>query len=372
MLRISLCIRGKTVKALLQPWQLLLLILAGWVHRGQQDVITYLIAENRVLRQKLGKKRILLSDNQRRRLGIKGKVLGRKILREIASIATSDTILRWHRELVARHWDFSMRRKNAGRPPLPQETADLVLKLARENPRWGYARIEGALKNLGKVISETAIANILKEHGIDPAPDRQRQSSWKSFLNAHWDVLASVDFTTIGAWTKKGLVTYYLLFFMEIATRRVHFAGFTPNPDEDWLFQVARNVTDAEEGFLRRKRYLLMDRDSKFSEAFRVALEGSGIKPVRLPPRSPNLNAHIERFLRSLKEECIGRMIFFGEKSLHTATVSFLEHFHTERNHQGMGNQLLIPGIEVGQISDEIVCRERLGGFLRYYHRKAA
>jgi len=360
------------VKALLQPWQLLLLILAGWVNHGQQDVIAYLIAENRVLRQKLGKKRILLNDNQRRRLGVKGKVLGRKILQEIASIASPDTILRWHRELVARHWDFSMRRGSVGRPPLSQEIVDLVLKLAKENPRWGYTRIQGALHNLGRAISDTTVARILKQRGIDPAPDRKRQSSWKSFLNAHWDVLASVDFTTIGVWTKKGLVTYYLLFFMEIATRRVHFAGLTPHPDEDWLFQVARNVTDAEGGFLLGKRYLLMDRDRKFSEAFRIALEGSGVKPVRLPPRSPNLNAHIERFLRSLKEECLERMIYFGERSLHAAIVAYLEHFLAERNHQGMGNLLLIPGAEVGQRSGEIRCRKRLGGLLRYYYRKAA
>ncbi len=174
-------------------------------------MITYLITENRVLRQKLGRKRTLLDDNQRRLLGVKGKILGRKLLQEIASIATPDTLLRWHRELVSRHWDFSMRRKNRGRPPLPQETVDLVLKLAKENPRWGYIRIQGALQNLGKTISDTAVANILKEHGIDPAPDRKRQSSWRSFLNTHWDVLASVDFTTIGIWTKKGLITYYLL-----------------------------------------------------------------------------------------------------------------------------------------------------------------
>jgi hypothetical protein len=360
------------VKVLLQPWQLLLLILAGWVNHGQQDVIAYLIAENRVLRQKLGRKRIFLDDNQRSLLGVKGKVLGRKILQEIASIASPDTILRSHRELVARHWDFCMRRRNAGRSPLSQEIVDLVLKLAKENPRRDYTRIQGTLQNLGTAISDTTVAKILKQHGIDPAPVRKRQSSWKSFLNAHWNVLASVGFTTVGVWTKKGLVTYYLLFFMEIATRRVHFAGLTAHPDEDWLFQVARNLTDAEEGFLRQMRFLLMDRDAKFCEAFGIALEGSGAEAVRLPPRSPNLNAHIERILRSLKEECLERMIFFGEKSLHAAIVAYLEHILAERNHQGMANLLLIPGAEAGQRSGEIRCRKRLGGLLRYYYRKAA
>jgi putative transposase len=243
--------------------------------------------------------------------------------------------------------------------------------MARENPTWGYDRIQGALANLGHTISDSTVANILRRHGIDPAPERKRQTTWHTFLKAHWDVLASVDFTTIEVWTRSGLVTCYLLFFMELATRRVHFAGLSINPDEAWLLQIARNVTDAEEGFLRGKRYILMDRDTKFSEVFRNTLEDGGAKPVRLPPRSPNLNSHLERFLRSLKEECLGRIIFFGEKSLHAATVTYLEHFHTERNHQGMGNRLLIAGSEVGQMSGEIKCRERLGGLLRYYSRAA-
>lgn len=360
------------MKVLFQPWQLLLLVLAGWVNRQQQDVIEYLLVENRILRQKIGKKRILLTNQQRRRLAVKGKILGRKMLERVAGIASPETILRWHRELVAQNWDYSRQQKKAGRPHVPQETVDLVLRLAKENPCWGYKRIQGAVANLGSVISDTAVANILRAHGIDPAPDRKRQSSWKDFLNTHWDVLASVDFTTMGVWTKKGLVTYYLLFFMEIATRRVHFAGLTTNPDEGWLLQVARNLTDTDDGFLRGKRYLLMDRDTKFSEAFRGTFDDVGVKPLRLPARSPNLTPHIERYMRSLKEECLERMIFFGERSLQAATVSYVDHFLRERNHQGVGNRLLMPGDEVGRSSGEIACRERLGGLLRYYYREAA
>ena len=253
-----------------------------------------------------------------------------------------------------------------------KEIVELVLRMAKENPFWGYDRIQGAVANLGHKISDSTVANILRQHGIDPAPERKRQTTWHTFLKAHWDVLASVDFTTIEAWTRSGLVTYYLLFFLELATRRVHFAGLTTNPDEAWLLQIARNVTDAEEGLLRGKRYILMDRDTKFSEAFRNTLEDGGVRPVRLPPHSPNLNSHIERFMRSLKEECLGRMIFFGEKALHTATVSYVEHFLTERNHQGMGNRLLLPGSEVGQTAGDFACRERLGGLLQYFYRKAA
>ena len=197
----------KNVKELLQPWQLLLLVLAGWVNRQRQDVIEYLLVEDRVLRQKLGRKRILLNDEQRRMLGIKGKVLGRKVLEQVAGIMTPETILRWHRELIARHWDYSDRRKKIGRPAVPKEIADLVVRLAKENSRWGYNRIRGAVRNLGYSISDTAIAKILKAHGIDQAPDQKRQGHWKEFLSTHCDVLASVDFTTIGVWTKKGLVT---------------------------------------------------------------------------------------------------------------------------------------------------------------------
>ena len=355
-----------------QPWHLLLLILAGWINRRQQDAVEYLLTENRVLREKLGKGRILLNDDQRRRLAVKGRILGRKMLEHLANIATPDTILRWHRELVARHWDYSGRRKTSGRPPVTPEIVELILRLAKESPTWGYDRIQGAVANLGHRISDTTVANILKAHGIEPAPDRRRQSTWKNFLKAHWDVLASVDFTTIEVWTRNGLATYYLLFFMELATRRVHFAGLATNPDEGWMLQIARNVTDAEEGFPRGKKYLLMDRDAKFSQAFRVTLEQGGVEALRLPPRSPNLSPHIERFMRSVKEECLERMIFFGERALQSAATCFLEHFHAERNHQGIGNRLIAPGAEAGRTSGRIACHERLGGLLRYYYRKAA
>ena len=360
------------MKPLLQPWQLVLLILAGWINHREQEVIEYLRAENRVLREKLGKKRILLNDDQRRSLAVKGKILGRKLLEQVAMIVTPDTILRWHRELVTAKWDYSGRRKKIGRPPASPEVVELVLRMARENPGWGYDRIQGALANLGHLISNTCVGSLLNAQGVDPAPDRKRQSTWKSFLRAHWDVLASVDFTTIEVWTKGGLVTVYLLFVMELATRRVHFAGSTANPDEPWMLQVSRNLSDAEDGFLRGKKYLLMDRDTKFSEAFRVTLEQAGVKGVRLPPRSPNLTPHIERFMRSLKDECLHRMIFFGESSLKTAVAGFLAHYHAERNHQGLDNRLLEPGEEVGRTKGEVVCRERLGGMLRYYYKQAA
>jgi putative transposase len=244
--------------------------------------------------------------------------------------------------------------------------------MAKENVTWGYNKIQGALANLGHKISDTAIGKILKEHGIEPAPERKKYTTWKSFLEAHWDVLAAIDFTTIEVWTKSGLRSFYLLFVMEIATRRICFAGCTSNPDEDWLMQAIRNLIDWDKGFLKDKRYVLMDRDARYSEAFRFMLKGTGVEPVRLPPRSPNMNAHIERFIRSLKEESLERLILFGEKSLRNAIAEYLIHFHIERNHQGLGNRIIQPGPEVGKEQGEIICRNRLGGILRYYHREAA
>jgi putative transposase len=184
--------------------------------------------------------------------------------------------------------------------------------------------------------------------------------------------LAAIDFTTIEVWAKGGLVTYYLLFVMELKTRRVHFAGCTPHPGERWMKQVARNLTDSDDGFLLGKRYVLMDRDGKFCPAFRNLLQGAGAEPLRLPPRSPNLNAYLERFMKSIKSEALDRMIFFGEKPLRRAVTAYLEHYHAERNHQGLDNQIIDPDDEVGSVVGQVECRERMGGMLRYYSRKAA
>ena len=180
---------------ILQPWQLYLVILAGWINRQQQQVIEYLRTENQVLKEKFGNKRILLNDDQRRRLAVRGKILGRKRLEEIGTLFTPDTILRWHRMLVAKKWDYSQRRKSVGRPPVKKEIVDLVLRLARENPSWRYGRIQGAVANLGHDLSDQTVCNILKQHGLDPAPDRKRQTTWKTFIKSHWDVLGAIDFT---------------------------------------------------------------------------------------------------------------------------------------------------------------------------------
>jgi len=177
------------------------------------------------------------------------------------------------------------------------------LQLARDNGRWGYRRIAGALRNLGHEVSHQTVANILQRHGIQPAPERGQCLSWREFIRSHWQVLAAVDFFTTEVWTAAGLSTYYVLTCMRVASRQVCVAGITTSPDRRWMEQMARNLSLAEVGFLRGCRYLLHDRDAKFCAAFDSILQAVGIHPVKLPARSPNLNAHLERWHRSVQEE---------------------------------------------------------------------
>ena len=228
------------------------------------------------------------------------------------------------------------------------------------------------MQNLGHGISDQSVGNILKQHGMEPAPDRERTTSWSTFIKAHWDEPAAIDFTAVAVWTKGGLVTFYLLFVMEPKTRRVHFAGCTVHPNESWMKQVARNLTNFEDGPLRDKHYLLMNRDAKFCESFRTFLTYEEVMPVRLPPRSPNLNAHLERFMKSIKSACLEKMIYFGETSLRRTVKQYLTHYHGERNHQELQNKIIDPGREVGQGAGKIKRRKRLGGVLNCYYRDAA
>ena len=356
----------------LSPFHFLVTVIAGWINREQLQAIEYLQVECAVLRELLGKKRLRLNDDQRRRLAVKGREIGRSRLAEFATIVTPDTILRWHRLLIARKWDYSARRKSPGRPAIDQSVTALVVRMAHENTTWGYDRIVGALANLGHVIAANTVKNILLAHGIEPAPKRSRLTRWSEFIKSHLGCLAATDFFTTEVWTKNGLVTYFTLFVIDLASRRVEIAGTTVNPDAAWMRQVARNLTDCEDGFLRGKRYILMDRDGKYCPQFRDTLRQAGVKPLRLPPRSPDSNSYAERFVRSIKEECLNRMIFFGEGMLRHAIKNFVVHYHRERNHQGLGNRLIAPDDGVGRTSGEVVCDERLGGLLKYYRRKAA
>lgn len=351
----------------------LIAMVAGWIQRHQQQVITYLHEENRILKAQLGGRRLRLTDTERRRLAALAHPLGRTRLQEVATIATPATLLRWYHRLIAQKFDGSLHRRYLGRPRVAGEIDQLAVRMAEENATWGYRRIQGALANLGYHIDPITVRNILRRHHLDPAPRRRQAGmSWEQFLKLHWEVLAATDFFTVEVATWHGLITYYVLFVMELSTRRVHLAGITPYPNDVFMMQCARQLTDPFDGFLLGKRYLIHDRDAKYTQAVDHLLRDSGVEPIILPPRSPNLNAHCERFVRSIKDEALNQMIVIGEAMLRTVIQSYLVHYHHERNHQGLGNQLIVPESGMENQHGLVVRRERLGGLLSYYHRAVA
>jgi putative transposase len=220
---------------------ILIAMVAGWLQRHQQQVITYLLAENRVLKAQLDGRRLRLTDTERWRLAALAHPLGRKRLKEIATIATPDTLLRWYHHLIVQKFDGSTHRRQHGRPRVAEEIEQLVVRMAEENPTWGYRRIQGALANLGHRLDAITVRNILRRHHLDPAPQRRKAGmAWGQFLTLHWEVLAATDFFTVEVATWHGLVTYYVLFVMELASRRIHIAGITPHPTAAFMQQCAR------------------------------------------------------------------------------------------------------------------------------------
>jgi transposase InsO family protein len=354
-------------------WKRMLAYVTGSVDEELLARNDYLVTENRILRNQI-QGRIRLTDPERISLVSAAKRLGRKALDEVAQIVRPETILGWHRRLIAKKFDGSKNRSPGKGGSTSDQIEELVLQLAKENRTWGYRRIAGALSNLGHEVSHQTVANVLKRHDIAPAPERGRTMSWREFIRSHVAVLAAVDFFTAEVWTAGGLMTCYVLSCMRVASRQVCIAGITTSPDQRWMEQMARNLSFADTGFLHGCRYLLHDRDAKFCNAFTGILEAVGIQAVKLPARSPNLNANLERWHRSVKEECLSKMILFGEASLRQVLSNYVLHFHGERNHQGKGNVILFPRPEdrIGESTGEIQTRERLGGLLKFYYREAA
>ncbi len=210
----------------------------------------------------------------------------------------------------------------------------------------------------------------MKRSGIEPAPERGKRTTWSTFLRAHWGLLAASDFFSVEVWTPKGLITYYVLFVISMADRVVHVVGITTRPDEAWMLQVCRGLLDVESGALASKRYLIIDRDTKYTQQFSRLIDEGGTEVIRLPPMSPNLNAYAERFVRSIKEECLNRMIVLGECHLRHALAEFVVHYHAERNHQGLDNELIQP-LPRTDASGPVRRRQRMGGMLNYYYRAA-
>jgi putative transposase len=314
---------------------------------------------------------VRFNDDQRRRLATKAKGLGRIRLAEVATLVTPDTLLAWHRKLIAQKYDGSAQRM-PGRPRTRPELEALVVRMAEENRSWGYRRIQGALSNLKHKLARSTIAAILERHGIEPAPERNRRTTWKEFLARHWELIVAADFFTVEVWTRRGLQRFLVLFFIDLSTRQVELGGIASTANGLWMSHIGRNVTDAVDGILTGKRYLIHDRDPLFTAEFLSMLADVGVQSVKLPPRSPNLNAVAERFVRSIKESCLDRLILFGEAGLRKAVQNFILHYHAERNHQGKGNRLLFPRAAEFPEQGIVRCQERLGGLLKYYHRKAA
>jgi putative transposase len=258
-----------------------------------------------VLRARLGRKRLRFTEAERRLLAEKGKPLGRELLAQIASLVTPETILRWYRERVAAKYDGSGARGAPGRPSARGDKVEQLLMMARENPSWGYTRLHGALKNLGSDLGRSTIQRILKEHGIEPAPVRGKTMPWKTFLKAHWGAIAAADFFSVEVLTRGGLLRHLVLFVIDLKTRRVHIAGVTCQADGVWMAQIARNLTDAAAGPLTGFGHLIVDRDPLYTAHFRSILDAAGVALLRLPANSPNLNAYAERFVLSIKHECL-------------------------------------------------------------------
>ena len=257
--------------------------LLGWLDREQRYAIAFLREENRTLKAQLAGRRLRPNDAQRRRLAVLGQRLGRAALRQVATLVTPDTILRWHRELIARKWTYAM---------------------ATENPTWGYTRIQGALKNVGHRVARSTIANILKAEGLPPSGERS--TTWRTFLRAHWPALVAADFFTTEVWTPRGLVTYTLVRSrVAVAARpcdRLH-----PVSDDAFIVQAMRDLANAIDGVLADECVLICDRDRKWSCGVLEFLEHEGVRIIRTPFRAPNCNAYAERFVRSIKEECLER-----------------------------------------------------------------
>ena len=327
------------MRAGLDPFSFLVVSVAGWLNQRQHHVIEYLVEENRILREQIGNRRPWFTDNQRRRLAARAKRVGRQVLAQVATIVTPETLLAWHRKLIAQKYDGSAQR-TPGRPKTSAEVSKLIVRLTKENRSWGYTRIQGALANLGYTIGRTTIADILRRHGIEPAPERNRKTTWKEFLRRHWTQIIAADFFTVEVWTCTGLKRFIVLFFIDLSSRRVQIGGIARSPNGLWMAQIARNITDAVDGFFADKRYLIQDRDPLYTNEFIEIIAGCGIEAVKLPARSPNLNAYAERFIRSIKEECLDRMLFFGEEMLRRTIREFVAHYHEERNHQGLDNQI--------------------------------
>jgi putative transposase len=334
--------------------------------------VAYLKEENRILRARLPE-RLIATPEERRRLLKVGRKLGVQ-LRNLISIVSYQTFVRWIREKEDAHTAKQTKRK-PGRPRTPDDIRELVLKLAREND-WGYTRILGELRKLGiRSISRQTVKMILKEHGIDSGPQRGK-GSWDEFLKIHADTLWQCDFLSKPIWTAKGLVDVYLLVFLHLGSRRVWISPSTVQPDSAWVSLQARNFLMVAEDMGLAPEYLMRDNDAKFSGQFDEVFKTSGVQIKRTVPMSPNLRAHVERFIQTLKLECLNKFVIVSERHLNYICRFWSRHYNEERPHSSRNH--LPPDFTTSpqeattvRLSD-IVCTSKLGGVIHSYSRRAA
>jgi len=358
--------------------QFLITMIACAINERMQRRLDYTQEEVRVLKailaEIIGSERIPFTADQRRRLAMAGRALTAAERKSCCQIVKPETILAWFRQLGKQKYDSS--KQKVGRPRKKNDIRKLVVEMALANPGWGYTKIRDALRTGLKIeIGRTTVANILAEVGIEPAPERDNKRTWKQFLKSHWDTLYACDFFSVEALSPFGTVRYMVFFVVEIKTRAVEIAGIAVDPGELWIKQVARNLTDPVNGFLRGAKYLIHDRDPLFTDRFVAILAAGGVKSVKTPAQSPNCNPHAERFVKTIKYECLKHFVIFGERHLRHLIKEFVEHYMTERFHQGIGGQLIKN--QVGPTNDngmdgKIANRSRLGGLLNYYYREAA
>jgi putative transposase len=247
-----------------------------------------------------------------------------------AFVVRPETLLRWHRRLVARHWTYPHR--GPGRPPVGREVRELIVRLARDNPSWGYVRIVGELRKLGIDVSATLVRNVLADAGLPPAPQRDRLS-WQSFLRSQGESMLASDFFTVDTVCLRRL---YVLVFLSIGSRRVEYVACTSRPDTPWMLQQARNLMMDLDDRGRRVRFLIHDRDKKFPAAFDAFFVGENVKIIRTPIQAPNANAHVERWVGSVRRECLDRLLIFRRRQLEHVLRVYVRHHNNQRPHRSL------------------------------------
>jgi len=366
------------MKWLMHP---LLVLIANATESELAKYVEYLKVENQILRERLPKK-IETTEAERDKLLKVGRPLGPKI-KNLISIVTPRTFLRWvqaEEEAKAKAKEQAAKPKTQmGGNRKPEEIRELVLRIRKETG-WGAGRIKGELYRLGyRTIGRTTINRILRDNGFKPEPPGNSDNTCANFLRRHASTLWACDFFTKPVLTMGGWVDYYVLFFIHLETRKVHILGMTPNPNNEWMKQMARNLCVFFGELEKPPNYIVHDADTKFTRDFRKMLKSQGIKPVRIGPRRPNQNAIAERFVRIAKEECLSRFLVFGEDHLRYLVSNFVEYYHTKRTHRGLKYRTpgqIDSGTEADDVpllsGDNLVMRESLGGALKWYERKAA